>query len=219
MNIRKLLGLGNGDDDLQREVEHSLSAMDNLARPRDHHYFFAHRFFPARTRQLGATTLFILADHDRAQDFLDTTWRDVAQDIPPDDRIAEPPHVARVGPSSTSPSTLIAIVEMPPAQAVTEAHFIALVCSDLPDFDEDAPEDTEEIRRRMRAAEVRYLTLEYGMSLDGRPRTAFCEWHQGTHLNRGDGPPPTPEDFWDFLEGQFDTPPLGSFTPPTQPKL
>ena len=47
---------------------------------------------------------------------------------------------------------------------------------------------------------MRYFTLEKGLSMPGDPpRTALCEWSGGengiSHLNYGDGPPPTAEDF------------------------
>lgn len=218
MNFRKLFGGKAAPSAESAEMEQVQRALEGLPRAREHHYHFAHRFFPALVRQMGAATLFILANPDKAPAFLSEVWADFGAEIPPDDRIATPPRLARIGQAllNTSPG-LIALIEMPAAQAVTEAHFVALVCAES--LDRADGESLEAFRERMREVAVRYLTLEYGFSLDGTPRTAFCEWTpDGSHLNRGDGPPPDADALWDFLT-QGDEPSLkGSFSPGSPPQ-
>jgi hypothetical protein len=72
------------------------------------------------------------------------------------------------------------VISMPQPKHVTEAFFVAVVQSQ----DEG----------------VKYYILEKGLQNDGTPRTAFCEWTAtGSHLNHGDGPAATVEDFGDSI--------------------
>lgn len=197
MDLRKILGLP------EQEVDVS-ALVDDAKQPRAQHYIFAHRFLPALTFQMGVTTVLILANPEKSDLFLHKLWNDVAEknEIPLDEQITPDPlnaTVERVG------DKLIAIVQLPPPQAVTEAHFVAIV-SDLPPEpgDDDAPESIEALRQQLRQTPLRYFSLENGYSLDNTPRTAFCEWTKEGHLNMGDGPKPTREAFLGFLSaGDF----------------
>lgn len=218
MNFRKLFGSKPSQSAGSAAMEEARRALEGLPRAREHHYHFAHRFFPALVRQMGAATLFILANPDKAQPFLSAVWADVGQELPPDDRITTPPRLARIGPANLNGEAhLIAVIEMPPAQAVTEAHFVALTCAS-PEQPGDG-EERDAFEERLRAVAVRYLTLEYGFSLDATQRTAFCEWTQdGSHLNRGDGPPPAADALWSFLTSGDEPGPHASFSPGSPPQ-
>jgi hypothetical protein len=68
---------------------------------------------------------------------------------------------------------------------MAEAYFTALVVQI--DTNQKSP-----------PAEVpaRYFTLELGFSLEGEPRTVFCEWTKDdSHVNFGDGPKATLPEF------------------------
>jgi hypothetical protein len=77
------------------------------------------------------------------------------------------------------------VIQMPPPTNIGEAHFVAAVLKE--DIQADSlPEP----------ADVRYLTLEKGWNLDGTERTVLCAWMRDhMHVNYGDGPPATQEDF------------------------
>jgi hypothetical protein len=84
---------------------------------------------------------------------------------------------------------ILTVVEMPEAMHMPEAHYVAFIYQ-LPESD---------VSRSMGEARgiSRVLTLEYGLNYDGNsPRTVLCEWTEdGTHMNMGDGPAATLEDF------------------------
>lgn len=79
-----------------------------------------------------------------------------------------------------------AILEFPPPEKMAEAFMVALVV--FLDLNEGEPSDLESV-------EARYFTLEKGFTSTNEPRTVLCEWTEESHLNYGDGPAPTVEEF------------------------
>ena len=68
---------------------------------------------------------------------------------------------------------------MPPPRAVPEAFFAAVVLLTTPD--DNIPSDPGDI-------ELRYITLEKGVTPDYGPCTVLCEWTSDrNHRNYGNG--------------------------------
>ena len=203
----------------QRQSDEELERLRQLVaaspKAREQHYIFAHRFLPAVARQMGAVLVFLLANEDKRDDFLRSAWEDCGTGEVGDDLVAPDGLRASVAKAGEQ---LIAIVTLPTPQRITEAHFVAIL-SDLPpetdDEDADDPEDAREVLRLiLRSMPVRYFTLEQGIPLGGRARTAFCEWTEGgAHLNMGDGPAPDETEFFRFLAAQNFPPVRASFNP------
>lgn len=86
------------------------------------------------------------------------------------------------------------IVEMPLPRAPVEAYFTAAVV--LANLDDELPSSEP--------VQMRYFTLEKGVTLGGPPRTVLCEWNaEGTHSNYGSGPEPRVESFIQAMEGSL----------------
>lgn len=79
-----------------------------------------------------------------------------------------------------------AIVELPEPKELAEAHLVAIVA--LVDTSSGPPLDMDQV-------ESRYFTLEKGFSMSSEPRTVLAEWTAESHLNYGDGPEPTVQEF------------------------
>jgi hypothetical protein len=185
----------------RRRVAHTATVRTRLAdgtlSPRAHHYYFAH----AAMKELAfedPERLVIAMAAPEAETFLNEMWDAVGKDVaamavqqqqggesdpqilPSDGLEAIPARVA---------GRPAALVRLPEPRATTEAYFIAVVLNhELAEPVKPAPE-----------AEVFYFTLEKGFSLDGSPRTVFCEWDESTHKNYGDGPPPDARGFLDHV--------------------
>jgi len=174
------------------------------ARPRDHHYTFAHTALPQVAFQDPLSVLSVLGSQD-ADAFLAELWslvdRTLAEDGIETDLSAEDLHVHRAGVGGRP----CAIVQMPEPIAVTEAHFVAIVS--LSTF--------KEIQAGDGHVEIRYFTLERGVSLErGEPRTVLCEWtSDGTHANFGDGPPAELDAFIEAIALRIDPDGYDGFAP------
>ena len=84
-----------------------------------------------------------------------------------------------------------ALVRMPQAVGVAEAHFVAMVL--LADMrKKDGP---------LGQAKLRYFTLEASFPIDGKPSAAFCEWTHDAHLNLGFVETPTMDAFVKLVTG------------------
>ncbi len=182
---------------------------------RGQHYTFAHRLLPGVARHLGALSVLVLADEDKRDEFLLDIWNDSGRDEKGDNLVASEGLRASV---SRTDDKLIAIVVLPPAKRIPEAHFVAIMCDLPPETDDEDAENSEEAREVfrliVRSMPVRYFTLERGSSLDGTPHTVFCEWTaEGAHHNMGDGPPAAEREFFRFLAGQNFPPVRASFDP------
>lgn len=166
------------------------------AKPRQHHYIYAHRWLPGRLWQ-DPEILYGIASGARFAEFLTFIWNLLGERLPLKQRIAG----AKIGGEfRRSGSFGVGIVTLPPPTAVTEAYFTALAFGPLP-----ALQFSMDTRQALPA---RYFTLEHGFSLPGEtPRTVFGEWTTaGAHYNMGTGPAASPDAFFaaisDLLRGQ-----------------
>src|SRR5262249_28531989 len=132
---------------------------------RQAHYVFAHYALRSVALNDPLYYLGVLATPDGPR-MLDDLLKRVAEharpgDLPPDFSAADCRiHTARAG------GYPCAVVELPTPRAMTEAYFTAAVL--LLDTTQEQPD--------LKNAEVRYFTLEHGLSLNGAPRTVLCEW-------------------------------------------
>jgi hypothetical protein len=188
----KALPMGLFDFFRRKRSEPSIEEMMNLVggKPRDLHYFFAHYALRELAHHDSTGTVATLYSSD-AKAFLNRVLEMVVNvnKIARLDFTAEDIgiHTGKFGRHS------YVILEMPPPQAPTEAHFIALILV----IAEDATYESA------RHAPLHYFTLEQGITL-GTPRTTFAEWTaDGTHANMGDGPSPDVESFRAFLAQRF----------------
>lgn len=150
------------------------------------HYVLAHYALRQLALQDPLRYLSILAS-PQARDFLQAVLDDVSEGLTEERRFTAEDLYIHPGMIGEFPC---AIVEFPPPAEMTEVHFTALVA--FVDLDAELP-PPEEVR-------ARYFTLERGMGIDDKPRTVLCEWTTGSHLNFGDGPPPTLRGFIEALE-------------------
>ncbi len=162
---------------------------DANARPRQHHYIYAHRWLPGRLWQ-DTETLYSIASGPRFGEFLTFIWTLLGERLPLRDRIAD---VKIGGEYRRSGAFGVGIVTLPSPVAVTEAYFTAFTFGPLPALQFSA--------NTRQALPARYFTLESGLTIPGdAPRTVFCEWTgAGSHYNMGDGPAPTADDFFDRI--------------------
>ncbi len=202
MNLKNLFG-----------AKKAANPLDDGLHARRQHYVFAHRLLPTLTYRLGAMTVMILANPERGAEFLRELWQDAASDVPQGEQIAPDGLQASV---TRTEDKIIAIVRLPAANFVTEAHFVAVVSDLVPEPPaDDSPAAREAYGALLKETPVQYFTLENGFSLDGAPRTAFCGWaRDGAHFNMGDGPEPTEAAFLAFLARKELPPVQGSVHPP-----
>lgn len=155
------------------------------ADPRPAHYVFAHYALRGIALSHPEQCLAVLAS-DEAKRFLAAILNSVNEQLgasePAADFTAEDIRIQ----TTRAGDHPCAVIEMPPARATAEAHFVAIV---LPGGFGEQPAGAAPLP-------ARYFTLEKGFELSGEPRTVLCEWTaDGTHSNFGDGPPPTVADF------------------------
>lgn len=153
--------------------------------PRCHHYTMAHVALRSVAFDQPMVYLGVLAS-EHAADFLQEVYHSVLEHCGEE---AGPPAFAAADLKVHTGRALqypCAVVEMPAPLNVTEAYFAAAVL--LADLSPGAPDAT--------ANDLRFFTMEKGYSIAGGDRTVFCEWTaDGQHLNFGDGPPATVQDF------------------------
>lgn len=83
------------------------------------------------------------------------------------------------------------LIYFPPPQGIAEVFIVAIILKISVERLSECPENPE----------VRYFTLEKGVTEDHRHRTVLCEWDMdGTHLNYGDGPETYPRGFIEAIE-------------------
>lgn len=186
-----------------------------MPHPRTQHYNFAHRLLPSIAMEMGALSVLMLANPDKNNLFLEDVWRDCGQDAVGDDLVA--PNGLGVSVSRAG-DQLIAIVTLPKPKRITEAHFVAIISDLPPETDDDEADVSEEaqdvLRLILRSMPIRYFTLEKGADLEGSTRTVFCEWtSEHRHLNMGDGPAPSEDQFFRFLAAQHFPSVRASFDP------
>lgn len=146
------------------------------------HYAFAHMALPQIAFADPLPFLGLVAS-PQAEEFFGAVLADVAEHC--GGRVPFAASAIRVHPMRIKDS-LCAVLELPAPNETAEAYMVAFaVPSDaLPDGNGTSSQ---------RAS--RYITLEKGFSLDGESRTVLGEWQQGSHLNYGDGPAPSVEEF------------------------
>lgn len=166
---------------------------DDETAPRAHHYIFAHQVMPRRVHRYGCDFINFL-DPEFSPNWLPRLWEEAGNQVAVEDRILMDglaSFTRRVD------DYFIAIVTLPEARSMTEAHLAAIVCGPL-------PPGTEKLPRRGRKDSpdwipTQYFTLEYGSCNSGH-RTVFCSWTKdGSHHNYGTGPAANAEDFFEFL--------------------
>jgi hypothetical protein len=153
---------------------------------REHHYIFAHRVIPAMFFERPADFLKILR-HARTAPLMDL-WAAIAEDLEADQRLA--PEGLAVDFREASGAS-VAIITLPGARAMPEAHFVALVHRPA----------SSRLKRWMQPL-TRCITLEYTEDLSGgEVSTVLGEWSQaGNHANYGPGPDPQLEEFFSAVE-------------------
>lgn len=149
-----------------------------------HHYVLAHIAF----RQIclaDPRAFFSLMVSDHRQAFLEDIWKEIRKDC---DRDGLPNFsIEDIQIEAFCIGDYPALLfQMPEPQCVGEAHILAIILKATLDELEAGNDEPEVI----------YFTLEKGTQLDtGKPRTVLCSWEGESHLNHGDGPPATPQDF------------------------
>ncbi len=156
---------------------HRSDQTDASGEPRAQHYSFAHRLLPALAWQDPERLRLALAS-DQSLAFLMRLWHDIAEHLPPDQRLDPAGLSAEARPHG---ARQIVLITLPPPVAVTEAHFAACV------FDPHARP----------TAPPRYFTLEESYSFFSHQRTTVLgEWRPTGHDNLGAGPAPEREAFY-----------------------
>jgi hypothetical protein len=153
---------------------------------RKHHYFFAHQFLPGALWASPQQAMDTFSHEEEARAFVRMLWRVFAGMLPPEERL--PPGGLDCHTRALEKGRLAVLVEMPPPLRMLEAYFVGFVF----------------IPRKLlfffpRPPEIRCLTLESGVNLDGSPRTVLGGWRKEEHFNLGDGPPPEREAFFEVL--------------------
>lgn len=155
--------------------------------PRGQHYVFAHRALPSLFENDSARLLDLLGRG--GDDFLLYLWNKVGEGMEASDLVAGTGLHCEI--KHLEHGLTVALVALPPPQAVPEAYFVGMVYG-APK--ESASSENEPIRL--------YLTLEKGLKLpEGTTRTVLCEWANGVHSNMGDGPEPEMEAFFTAVRG------------------
>jgi len=146
--------------------------------PRQHHYEFAHVVLRAIVFRAGRLMLDLAANGGLTA-LVHESWDRVGEGLPPERRL---PSDGLRGERIDTPDLSAAVIVLPPAEHVAEAHLVALV---------PGPADAERID---------FFTLEYALTPEGTPTTALGHWtRDGRHLNLGDGPEAEPRPFLDAL--------------------
>ena len=147
--------------------------------PREHHYYFAHHYLPAKANE-NAEALVEKLRIDPATQYLTSLWESSRSEIQPDD---DDVVISTQGLASfqvdldTRHSGVV--VQFPSPTRTLEAYFAALILD----------------RTSSLLNGHRYFTLELADDSEGCERTVFCEWTDKRHINYGDGPRPEREAF------------------------
>ena len=156
---------------------------DGTLSPRAHHYYFAHAALRNLAMEAPDQLVLALCSPD-GEAFIRRVWDEVAKEFASAGH--EAPALSHEGLEAVSARVAgrpCALVKLPAPAATTEAHFVAIVLNHEIDEAPKSPATPDQ-------PQVYYFTLEKGFTLDGRPRTVFCEWTGEAHQNYGDGPAP-----------------------------
>ena len=160
--------------------------------PRGQHHAFAHRALPEAAFADLPGLLDALAGAD-AETLLAEMWAACGRAHPEKEDRVEPQGLA------ASVETLpcgqrVAVVTLPPAERITEAHMAAAVLG-----------PSKKLLGIFKGRpQVRYFTLEFGYTDQKTERTALCEWTFGpggeiSHRNYGDLPAPEKDAFLEIV--------------------
>jgi hypothetical protein len=151
--------------------------------PRPQYYVYAHRVLPSLFFNDPKAFLTTLATDGIA--FLRFFWDRTAQSL---EGVTTVPAIGlNYETRALDDGTIIAVIEMPAPDRVTECHFVAAVYR-------SANEDD--------ALLMRYFTLEYSLDFMSQgERTVLCEWSSdgNRHMNYGDGPEAKSKPFLDAV--------------------
>jgi len=151
-----------------------------MKRPRDQHYVFAHRVLPSLF--FANPEKFISTLNERGDSFLRLVWLRVGESV---DNVIAPDNLSHQIRNLDTDTTTV-LITLPLPKCMTEAYLVALV-------HRSEKKDSSSSQEPL----TRYIALEYGIELDGSPRTVLCEWTaEGIHRNMGNGPEPTLEAFF-----------------------
>lgn len=146
--------------------------------PRQHHYEFAHVVLRAIVFRAGRVMIELAANGGLTA-LVHESWDRVGEGLPAERRL---PSDGLRGELVDTPELSAAVIVLPAAERVAEAHLVALV---------PYPADPERID---------FFTLERAWTTEGVPGTALGHWtRDGRHLNLGDGPEPDPREFLDAV--------------------
>jgi hypothetical protein len=158
-------------------------------RARPHHYLFAHRVLPGRLWQNPSWFLETLYS-EHTLGFLLTRWGEAAMGLD-ESEFLPPEEKLRCNFFDLAGGYRAAVISLPEARFVTEAHMVAMV---------SRPEQRRWLFFKTDPV-LRYFTLEYGLCEDLKtPRTVLCEWTPNAHLNYDTGPAANPEAFLGAIE-------------------
>jgi hypothetical protein len=146
--------------------------------PRQHHYEFAHVVLRAIVFRAGAYLL-ELAAKGALTAVVHESWERIAEGLPPERRL---PADGLRGDRVDTPELAAAVITLPSAAHIAEAHYVALVAD---------PVDPTRLD---------FFTLEHTWTTDDRPATMLGRWtRDGRHLELGDGPAVDPHQFLDAI--------------------
>jgi hypothetical protein len=152
---------------------YSKTPAKTMVLPRTQHYAFAHRMLPALFFAEPARFIAIL--EKSGKNFLHFLWNRLGNRLEASKLVAAEGLDYQI--KKLENNTTIALITLPPPQAMTEAYFVAPV---------------------FRPQGNRFITLEYSFNfIEGGLRTVLGEWTTTSHLNMGDGPEPTLEAFFE----------------------
>lgn len=146
--------------------------------PRQHHYEFAHVVLRAIVFRAGPLLLDLAANGGLTA-LVHESWERVGEGLPPERRL---PATGLRADRLDTPDLSTAVVTLPRAEHIAEAHLIALVAD---------PTD---------ATRLDFFTLEHTWTESDEPATIIGRWtRDARHLDLGDGPLPEPRAFLDAI--------------------
>lgn len=146
--------------------------------PRQHHYEFAHVVLRAIVFRAGRLMLDLAANGGLTA-LVHESWDRVGEGLAPERRL---PSDGLRGELIDTPDLSAAVIVLPPAEHVAEAHLVALV-----------PDSAD-------AERMDFFTLEHTWTSEDERATTIGHWtRDGRHLDFGDGPEPDPRAFLDAL--------------------
>lgn len=152
--------------------------------PRQHHYEFAHVVLRAIVFRAGRAVLELAAGGGLTA-LVHESWQRVGAGLAEHDRL---PSDGLRAEWCDTPEFDAAVVTLPPARHIAEAHLIALVA------DPAVPDRLD------------FFALEHSWTTDGDPATVLARWtRDGRHLDLGAGPRPEPAELLQAIAQIYST--------------